>query len=62
MSQSPASMDAPICLTIDHAQEVLDSLQWVVDEWQNMDACDKLTHQGYLDTYNSIKKQMTTRN
>jgi len=61
MSQSlhtQGRKDARICLSIDHAQEVLDALQWVVDDWRNMDATEKLTHQGYLDTYNSIKEQL----
>ena len=67
MPQSFTSMDArtqlaPIRLSVDHAEEVIDALQWVVDDWQNMDATDKLTHQGYLDTYNSIKKQLETVN
>ena len=65
MSQSTATIihkhgrkDAPVCLSINHAREVLDALQWVVDDWDNMDADDKATHKGYLDAYNSILDQL----
>ena len=61
MPQSFTHMDAgtqPICLTVELAEEVLDSLQWVVDDWDNMDADDRLTHRGYLNAYNSILDQL----
>ena len=60
MSQSTTIIrkDASVCLSSEHAREVLDALQWVVDDWDNMDAADKLTHQGYRNTYYSIKNQL----
>ena len=65
MSQSFTIKDArtqphpkPICLSVAHAEEVIDALQWVVDDWDGMDADDKATHQGYFDTYHSILSQL----
>jgi hypothetical protein len=50
--------DTPIRLSVDHAQEIIDSLQWVVDDWADMDEADRITHQGYLDAYHSIQNQL----
>ena len=65
MSQSFTSMDArtqthpkPICLSVEHAEEVIDALQWVVDDWDDMDADERATHQGYFNTYHSILSQL----
>ena len=55
---SQGRRDGIICLSIDHAEEVIDALQWVIDDWDNMDADERETHQGYYDTYHSILKQL----
>ena len=51
MSQSFTIKDArtqpnpkPICLSVAHAEEVIDALQWVIDDWDDMDADDRATH------------------
>ena len=54
------SMDArthPICLTVEQAEEVIDALRWVDDDWENMDAAERITHKGMRDVYWSILDQ-----
>ena len=54
------SMDArthPICLTVEQADEVIDALRWVDDDWENMDAAERITHKGMRDVYWSILDQ-----
>ena len=65
MSQSFTSMDArtqlnkdaPIRLTIEQADEVLDALRWVDDDWENMDEAERITHKGMRDVFWSILDQ-----
>ena len=49
--------DAPIRLTIEQADEVLDALRWVDDDWDNMDEAERITHKGMRDVFWSILDQ-----
>ena len=49
--------DAPIRLTIEQADEVLDALRWVDDDWENMDEAERITHKGMRDVFWSILDQ-----
>ena len=64
MSQSFTSMDArtqpnpkPITLTVEQADEVIDALKWVDDDWENMDEAERITHKGMRDVFYSILDQ-----
>ena len=49
--------DAPICLTVEQAEEVIDALRWVDDDWENMDEAERITHKGMRDVFYSILDQ-----
>ena len=49
--------DAPIRLTIEQADEVIDALRWVDDDWHNMDEAERITHKGMRDVFYAILDQ-----
>ena len=49
--------DAPIRLTIEQADEVIDALRWVDDDWENMDEAERITHKGMRDAFYAILDQ-----
>ena len=51
------SKNAPIRLTIEQADEVIDALRWVDDDWENMDEAERITHKGMRDVFYSILDQ-----
>jgi len=58
------SMDArtqshpkPICLTVEQADEVIDALRWVDDDWDEMDEAERIENKGIRDVFYSILDQ-----
>ena len=47
-----------ITLTIEQGEEVMEALEWSVDEYEKQDDIDKEMYKTYRDTYHSIKQQL----
>ena len=47
-----------IKLTVEQAQEVMDSLEWSINEYEEQDDIDKEIYKTYRSTYYSIEKQI----
>lgn len=51
-----------IYLSLDQAEEVLESLEWCIDEYEKQDDIDREMYKISRSTYYSIKKQLETIN
>ena len=47
-----------ITITIEQAKEVMEALEWSIDEYEKQDDIDKEMYKTYRDTYHSIKQQL----
>ena len=47
-----------ITLTIEQGEEVMEALEWSVDEYEKQDDIDKEMYKTYRSTYYSIKQQL----
>ena len=47
-----------IYLSIEEAEEVMDSLEWAVDDYEKQDDIDREMYKTYRSTYHSIKQQL----
>ncbi len=47
-----------ITLTVEQAKEVMEALEWSVNEYEKQDDIDKGMYKTYRSTYYSIKKQI----
>ena len=62
MSQSFTIKDARtqhVSLTVHEAEEVAESIKWIVDEAENMDADELETNKHIISAYRSIMQQLT---
>ncbi len=55
-------MEKLIYLNLDQAEEVLESLEWCIDEYEMQDDIDREMYKISRSTYHSIKKQLETIN
>tara|TARA_B100001093_G_C26729479_1_gene971547 strand:- start:482 stop:670 length:189 start_codon:yes stop_codon:yes gene_type:complete len=55
-------MEKLIYLSLDQAEEVMESFKWAIDEYGNQDDIDREMYKTYRSTYHSIKKQLETIN
>tara|TARA_R100000152_G_C6766021_1_gene190911 strand:- start:277 stop:465 length:189 start_codon:yes stop_codon:yes gene_type:complete len=51
-------MEKLIYLNLDQAEEVLESLEWCIDEYEKQDDIDREMYKTHRSTYHSIKKQL----
>ena len=47
-----------ITLTIEQGEEVMEALEWAVDDYEKQDDIDKEMYKTYRSTYHSIKQQL----
>ena len=47
-----------ITLTVEQAVEVMEALEWSIDEYDKQDDIDKATYKTYRSTYYSIQNQL----
>ena len=47
-----------ITLTIEQGKEVMEALEWAVDDYEKQDDIDKKMYEIYRSTYYSIKQQL----
>ncbi len=47
-----------ITITIEQAKEVMEALEWSIDEYEKQDDIDKEMYKTYRSTYYSIKQQL----
>ena len=47
-----------ITLTIEQGKEVMEALEWAVDDYEKQDDIDKKMYEIYRSTYHSIKQQL----
>ena len=47
-----------ITLTIEQGEEVMEALEWAVDDYAKQDDIDREMYKTYRSTYHSIKQQL----